>query len=294
MRAFEEYHPIVNFIYFTAQIAFSMVFMHPICIAISLIFGVLYSIMLKGRRAAMFSLVYMLPLFVLTAVLNPVFNHAGVTILTYLPDGNPLTLESLIYGLCAAGMLVSVISWFSCLSEVVGGDKFIYLFGKILPSIALVLSMVVRFVPLFAREIKEISNAQKGIGRSANGSVLARAKAGVTVLSIMITKSLENAVDTALSMKSRGYGSGKRSAFSNYKFSSRDATVLGAVILLFLIIFIRAVFGELSAEFFPKMKITPINIENIEFFVAYFLLSALPIIIEVKEVLRWKRLQSKI
>ena len=38
----------------------------------------------------------------LAAVVNPAFVHQGVTILTYLPSGNPLTLESILYGLAAA------------------------------------------------------------------------------------------------------------------------------------------------------------------------------------------------
>ena len=294
MREFERYHPIVNFIYFLAVIAFSVVFMHPICIAISVFCAVFYSILIKGRRAVMFSLIYMLPLFILTAILNPVFNHAGITILTYLPGGNPLTLESLIYGLCAAGMLVSVISWFSCFGEIVSGDKFIYLFGKILPSLALVLSMAFRFVPKFGRDIKEISDAQKGIGQKDGKTRVEKAKAGVGILSVMITKSLENAADTALSMKSRGWGSGKRTSFSNYKFTSRDTSALCITILLFAVVLLMALFEGIPAEFFPKIKFCTPNRENAIFFAAYFALSALPIIIEIKEALRWKKSRSKI
>lgn len=294
MRTFKDCHPIVNLIYFLAVIGFSVVFMHPVCIAISLFCALTYWVILRGRRAVLLSLGMMLPLFMLTALLNPIFNHAGATVLAYLPDGNPLTLESLLFGLCSAGMLVSVICHFSCFGTVVSGEKFIYLFGRILPSIALLIKMAFRFVPLFAREIKEISDAQKGIGKSEGGSLLKKAKTGVSVLSVMITKSLENAVETASSMKSRGYGSGKRTAFSNCKFSSSDGTVLGAVVLLFTLVLLGSIFGENSAQFFPKIKITPITWENAEFFTAYFILSALPIIIEIKEVWRWKKSRSKI
>lgn len=293
MREFARYHPIVNLIYFLAVIAFSVVFMHPVCIAISLICALSYLVMLKGRRAVTVSLALMLPLFVLTAVLNPIFNHAGATVLAYLPSGNPLTLESILYGLCSAGMLVSVVCIFSCFGEIVSGEKFIYLFGKIAPSIALTLSMAFRFVPLFAREIKKVSDAQKGIGRRGDGNILQKARSGVAMLSVMITKSLENAVETASSMKSRGYGSGKRCAYSNCKFTERDGTALGAIILLFALVLLGAIFGENTAVFFPKIKITPVTWENAEFFVAYFILSAMPIIIELWEVRRWKKSESK-
>ena len=289
MKSLKDSHPIVSLIYFIALIGFSMVFMHPLCIAISLLGGLSYSIILKGKRAVILSLFMLLPLFVLTAVLNPVFNHAGVTVLTYLPSGNPLTLESLLYGLCSAGMLVSVVCHFSCLSEVMTGEKFLEVLGRISPSSALVVSMTFRFVPLFAREIRLVAEAQKGIGRGMDGNIIKKIKSGVKTLSIMITKSLENALESAQSMKSRGYGSGRRSSFSNFRFDARDGTTLGAVLLLSTIVLIGAIFGESAAVFFPKIKISNLNCENAEFFAAYLILSFLPIMIEIKEVWRWRK-----
>lgn len=35
----------------------------------------------------------MLPLLVITALINPAFSHQAVTILAYLPSGNPLTRD---------------------------------------------------------------------------------------------------------------------------------------------------------------------------------------------------------
>ena len=77
------------------------------------------------------------PLLLFSAVLNPLFNHEGATILTYLPDGNPLTLESMLYGVSAAAMMVTVILWFSCYNSVMTSDKFLYLFGRVIPALSL-------------------------------------------------------------------------------------------------------------------------------------------------------------
>ena len=118
MNKFKTYHPVVNFIYFVFVIGFSMFFMHPLCLLISLACGFTYSVMLKGRRAIKTNLIYMLPMLILMALINPAFNHEGITILKYLPSGNPLTLESIIYGMSAATMIVSVICWFSCYNSV--------------------------------------------------------------------------------------------------------------------------------------------------------------------------------
>ena len=112
--AFSSCHPLINFLYFGLVLGFSMCFMHPVCLCISLCTSFAYAVRLNGRRAARLTLVYLLPLMALTAVVNPAFNHQGATILAYLPSGNPLTLESILYGLAAAAMLIAVILWFSC------------------------------------------------------------------------------------------------------------------------------------------------------------------------------------
>ena len=86
-------------------------------------------------------------------------------------------------------------------------DKFVYLFGRVIPALSLVLSMTLRFVPKFKAQVKIVSSAQRCVGRDvSNGGVLQRARNGLTILSILVTWALENAIETADSMRSRGYG----------------------------------------------------------------------------------------
>lgn len=68
--------------------------------------------------------------------------------LFYLKTG-PVTLEAIVYGLVLASMLFISILWFSCYNKVMTTDKFVYLFGRVIPALSLVLSMVFRFVPRF-------------------------------------------------------------------------------------------------------------------------------------------------
>ncbi len=224
---FSAYHPIINFLYFALVLIFSMCFMHPVYLGISLAAGLCYSIYLRGRKAAQFSLVYMLPMMLLIIIVNPAFSHEGATILTYLPSGNPLTMESMVYGAASASMLAAVLVWFSCFNEIITSDKFVYLFGRIIPSMSLLLSMALRFVPKFAAQTKVVAEAQRCIGRDvSSGSLLQRLKTAVTIFSIMLTWALEDAIETADSMKSRGYGLEGRTAFSIYKFDDRDKTAI--------------------------------------------------------------------
>lgn len=84
----------------------------------------------------------MLPSCLLMAIINPLFSHAGATMLFYMKDGNPVTLESILYGIGAGVMLAGVVSWFSVFNVVMTSDKFMYLFGKAIPAASLLLSMV--------------------------------------------------------------------------------------------------------------------------------------------------------
>ena len=295
MDEFKKYHPIVNFTYFIFVIGFSCFFMHPLCLVISLISGFAYSVALKGKKQTKTNLIYMLPMIFLMALINPLFNHEGVTILTYFPSGNPLTLESLIYGFCAGVMIVSVICHFSCYNEVMTSDKFIYLFGKIIPSISLIISMTLRFVPKFSSQLKAVANAEKCMGRGvSNGNIIKRAKCGLTILSIMTTWSLENAIDTADSMKARGYGLKGRTSFSIFKFDKRDKKAL--FWMLFLVIFILwANFtGTMHFSYFPFVSESDISLFSVSVFIAYSIFCIYPLIIELWEVRRWKLLRSKI
>jgi len=287
--AFSRFHPIVNFLYFALVLAFSMVIMHPVCLAVSLSCALTYSIYLSRRKAVGFSLKFMLPILILTAIINPLFNHAGVTILGYFRNGNPLTLESIIYGAAAAVMLVTVISWFSCFNVVITSDKFVYLFGRVIPAMSLILAIALRLVPRFKTQAKVISNAQRCIGRDvSSGNVLVRARNGMKILSILITWALENAIDTADSMKSRGYGLPGRTAFSIYRFDTRDMFITLFLLTCGAYIFTGAVLNGLSFRYFPAVTGVTGGIYAYSLYFVYFAMCIMPVVVNIREDRKWK------
>lgn len=292
---FSGYHPIINFLYFVLVLVFTMFFMHPVSLVISLICALTYAIYLSGKKAVRFSLLYMLPMMLMAAVINPAFNHEGMTIMTYLPSGNPLTLESILYGMAAAVMLASVITWFSCYTAVMTSDKFVYLFGRIIPALSLVLSMTLRFVPKFKAQFHVVSEAQRCVGRDvSDGTMLHRIKNAITILSIMVTWSLENAIETADSMKSRGYGLPGRTAFSIYRFDDRDKAALIWLCFCGFYIFAGWMAGGLSWQYYPTVKGALAGVFPISFQLVYLALCLTPVIINLMEDRKWKHLQSEI
>ena len=289
--AFSSYHPIINFLYFVLVLVFTMFFMHPVSLVISLLSALAYSVCLNGTRAVRFSLTAILPMMLIAAVVNPIFNHEGATILTYLPSGNPLTLESMIYGVASAFMLAGVITWFSCYSAVMTSDKFVYLFGRVIPALSLVLSMTLRFVPKFKAQLQVVSEAQSCVGRdTANGSLLQRAKNGITILSILVTWSLENAIETADSMKSRGYGLPGRTAFSIYRFDGRDKLALLWLLFCGGYIILGWALGGLRWWYYPIISGELMGAFPVSLQLVYLALCLTPVIMNRMEVRKWKRL----
>ncbi len=290
---FSTYHPVINFLFFCAVICFSMFLLHPVFLGISAGAAFLYSILLSGRRALRFNLIFVLPSLILVSLINPLFNHEGVTILWYFRN-NPITLESILYGLATGMMFASIILWFSCYNAVMTSDKFIYLFGRVIPALSLIFSMVLRFVPRFKAQIKIVSNAQKCVGRDvSNGSLRERAKYGLKILSAMVTWALENSIDTADSMRSRGYGLKGRTSFSIFRFDGRDKGLLLFMGAAVLVILTAAFSGQVMMQYFPYIKIAEISAPGAAAYAAYALLCFSPVILYLKEEMQWRRLQSK-
>jgi len=292
--AFSGYHPIINFLYYALVLLFSMCLMHPVYLIISLTGALAYDIYLKGRKAVRFAVMGLLPMAVIAALVNPAFNHEGQTILTYLPSGNPLTLESILYGVAAAVMLASVVLWFSSYNDVMTSDKFVYLFGRMIPALSLVLSMALRFIPKFKSQMEVVSEAQSCIGRDTKtGSIIRRVGNAVKIFSIMVTWSLENAIETADSMRSRGYGLPGRTAFSIYRFDDRDKAALAWLIFCGAYILSGWLAGGMYFRYYPTVKTVLWTPLTISFMFVYLALVLTPVILDRKEDRQWKSLQSE-
>ncbi|MEE1125211.1 MAG: energy-coupling factor transporter transmembrane component T [Acutalibacteraceae bacterium] len=292
--SFSNYHPFVNLIYFALVIGFAMVVNHPLAQLISLICAVVYVVSTQGKKSIGFLLKFCLPLVLITAFINPAFNHEGTTILLYFSNGNPLTLESILYGFSSGCMVITLLLWFSAFSAVMTSDKFIYLFGKVIPALSLVLSMTLRFVPKFKTQMKNVADAQLCIGRDvSSGSLLTRTKTAITIVSIMITWSLENAIETADSMKSRGYGLKGRTTFSIYRFEDRDKYTLVWFVFCFLYILAGVIVSAFGFRYFPDIRYSTFDITTIPFYVVYLGLCITPVVLNAVEDRKWKTIYSK-
>ena len=290
MNSFKTYHPTVNLIFFAVAVVFSVVTLNPILIAVSFAGAALYLCMHEGAKEALLSLGFYIPVLILTGLINPLFSHNGETILFFLNDQR-VTLESILFALAAVGGLITVIYWCKAFGTVFTSDKFIYLFGRVLPKLSLILSMALRFIPLFRRRVKEIRCVQKTLGLYSSNSLWNRLSGSLAVFSSLITWALEGSLETAASMKSRGYTLKGRTSFSVFKFDLRDGLLAALILILtgFMIVNLSA--GRYAFTYYPYISY---HAQSYTFYIPVVILMFLPLFIEIKEELKWKYLISRI
>lgn len=292
-NSFSSLHPTVILIYFSVVMIIASTQMSIFMLIISALSFFLCSAYSCGAKAVKSNLLLILPLAAMSGAVNLLFNHGGATILTYWPSGNPLTLESIMYSVVIFVFVAALLNLFNYFNSVVSSEKIIYLIGRIAPTLALLVSMILRFVPQFQSRLKLALAVRMQIAGETQG-IISKMKIGIATISGVITASLENSVNTADSMRSRGYGLAKRTAFSTYKYSRRDFAVTIISVLLAGTVFVGILSNSVSVIYFPKIKFAEFTPLSAVTYAAYTLFCSLPLIFNVKEEIKWHSLKSKI
>ncbi|WP_281890698.1 energy-coupling factor transporter transmembrane component T [Paenibacillus sp. YYML68] len=252
---FRALHPLPSFIYFTGVMLLSMLLLHPVFLTASALLLVAVGYRLAAFTSLLRTVGPLLALGVVLFVLNPLFSHRGEHILFYMWE-QPITLEAVCFGLTIGLSTLSLMLVFLSYSKVMSSDKFLYLFASIWPKGSLVVVMGMRFVPLLKDRLRAISHTQqtKGIGIT-EGPLRKRASDGMKLLQILLTWSLEDALQTADSMKARGFGMRTRSTYRTYRMRSKDWRALTMLLLLLVTCLagrLLAGYGQLTI--YPSME----------------------------------------
>ena len=310
---FSRYHPVVNLIFYLLVLGTTMFQMSVGLVFISLFSSVVYYFMLKKTEGLKYCAV-VVGIIIVSAIINPLFSHKGGTLLFYLFTGNPVTLESIIYGLIGAMLL-----WFSTFNQVMGVERILGAIGKVLPNVSLLITMIMRFIPQYTRHQRKVSMVNKVNKRNydekinllnrektekenviearkrqkkKNGidKIIDSIKEGSRTFSITTTWALENSIYTADSMKARGFGTGRRTNYSNYKFQKRDYLLMGWLVILWLVVVFSLEKEKVYTYYYPFIQVK----NNVVVYLIYGLLCLTPVLINVKEEIRWLILKSRI
>ena len=290
--AFSGFHPLVNFIFFLAALGLTMFIQHPVYLLISMVSGCAYLLYLQGKKGFLRQVGYLLPILVMMMVMNPMFNHEGVTILWYLPNDNPITLEAVCFGLASAVMMGASIVWFNCCNTVFTSDKIIYLFGRVIPALSLMISMTLRFVPRFKNFLQNVMQTQRAMHKPENTKE--KLQQALSAFSATVSWAMEQSIISADSMKSRGYGGLGRTAFSIYTFEKRDGMTLALLALLCAGAAMPHLTDLMGWTYYPSLTgelLGPVQV------LAYLCVGGmcnLPLMIDILEDRKWNALRSKI
>lgn len=285
---FEQLNPFTVAVYYLCVLGIIMFSMNPLLLCIALLTSVLSAVIggTADKKAHLFSLM----VFLIAALLNPIFVHKGATPLFFFND-NPITLEATVYGLCAAGMLTAALYRLRDLSKVMTSDRVLYLFGRFSPQLALLLSMAIRYTTLLRVRWRKISDSQRALGLFDDGNLIDAVRGRAWVLSILITWTLENGIITAESMESRGYGTGRRTSFAVYRVRKYDVLVMLLCVLLTALSAVGIYHSK--AAFYPALSMDLLTPWGITGAAAFTVLSVLPLIMNGREAIRWRLLLSK-
>ena len=315
---FSRYHPVVNLIFYLLVLGTTMFQMSVGLVFISLFSSVVYYFMLKKTEGLKYCAV-VVGIIIVSAIINPLFSHKGGTLLFYLFTGNPVTLESIIYGLISAIIIGAMLLWFSTFNQVMGVERILGAIGKVLPNVSLLITMIMRFIPQYTRHQRKVSMVNKVNKRNydekinllnrektekenvidarkkqkkKNGidKIIDSIKEGSRTFSITTTWALENSIYTADSMKARGFGTGRRTNYSNYKFQKRDYLLMGWLVILWLVVVFSLEREKVYTYYYPFIQVK----NNMVVYLMYGLLCLTPVLINVKEEIRWLILKSRI
>lgn len=285
---FSRFHPMVNMFFYIVVLGITMFQMQAGLVVISCICGIGYHIYLKRETGVRFCLMAFC-VFIFSAMINPLFSHKGATLLFYLFTGNPVTLESIVYGIFASLIIVAMLFWLSTWNVVMSEDKILAVLGRFMPRVALLLTMIFRFVAKFTRQMTAVDMTQTALqGRRKKYSD--KLKRGVHNFSITTTWALENSVETADSMTARGYGVTKRTSYNNYKVEKRDFLAILWTGILGAFVGTQLFSEEIYTFYYPYIRIKG----TILVYITYIMLCVTPLAINIWEDIRWHRLKSKI
>lgn len=287
MNRFLKLNPSALFLYFILSIGFVLVLNNPFFSIASLVCGLLYSAFIDKKKAL--DMVWLSAVAIaIVSAFNMLFVHFGDTILFEIRQIS-FTLEALAFGANQGFIMAFVFVWFYCLSKTLDSEKTVYIL-RFAPKLALMLSMILGFIPRFSRKLGEIRDARLALrGGAEPQTKKEKLKEGIEVFSALITYSLEGSIITADSMQGRGYNPkaiyGKR-----YKTSVLDVAFVMITLLLSVGVGVLCVVNKTAVTFQPTIEVNGFSAFALVLFVV---LELMPTIICLKEEILWKLSQLK-
>jgi energy-coupling factor transport system permease protein len=269
--------------------------MQPVFAAIVWASVLTFVLLAQGVRAFGRALAWQLPIVFVIAVINALFSQNGVTVLFVIGplasasawmgfSAGTVYAEAVVYGATMGAVLVSAMQLFVALADAINGDEILAMFGRALPTVALMVSMTLGMVPKLCRRATEVRQVAAANLHQKN----AEGKAGAArLVSVLLGWSLEDALRTSDVMSARGWGRRdvKSTRYMRRRFSAIDGIRLAVVCVLLVAAIWAVVSGMLGFAFYPTLPQFELWWGYVPFAVYFYL----PHIVFIAEEARWMR-----
>lgn len=270
-------HPFVCLAYYSGILLLIFSFNHPAFIVSAFIMIFLQISYLMSLRAAVSHLKIYLVLGLAIALLNPLFNRRGVTILFYLFD-KPVTLESFAYGLYMMLLILTMLMVFVSINNVLGMSKLLYLFSSPIPQTGFIISMTLRYGELFKRQAREYMGIQTTRANSGKTGKFWRIKNTSHILAGFFSSSLEDGMIVSETLKAKEYGKHQRSHYQKYKMRGLDFVFMSIFLSLGALLVVGKYYDLGNIDYYNNLHI---NLqEGVIIYVIYLTFFLLPLIID--------------
>lgn len=231
-----------------------------------------------GRHVLRWALV-LLPMAVLIALVNPLFQRDGLTVVLRLGEvpvlGRlDLTLEAFLYGVVLGVRLTVIALAGALLSAAVDPDGLLRAFRRVSPRSALTAVLTIRLMPVLARDARRVDDARRCRHDGGGTGPVARA----VTLRALTTNALERAVDVAATLEVRGYGgpeATRRGGGSDGPWSRHDLGFGAAVLGLLVLALGGRALGWTAFDPFPAFEV-PLGAGVLVFCAALLAIALLP------------------
>lgn len=284
-----QIHPAVGFFYIAAVLVITMITMNPYLLAISCITSIIVMGYLKGLSELRKNIVPDISVIIFTVGIQPVFSGSGKTVLYYVND-RAVYLEGYIYGLVIAMLLITVFNWCTVMRILMDSEKWMYLIGRLSPTLAMMITMILRFIPLMRQRYRVIHEGQVGMGRYNNlyskkknvlyafMGFIEKIRHRIKEISILISWSLENSIETSDSMESRGYGLKGRTSYHRYILKKTDIIQMILIAGAFAYVLVPVLLRQFMAYYLPRVYIESVSVWHVIVMVVYIVLAVFPVV----------------
>lgn len=275
MDIFAKFHPLVLTGYYVIAFFLLLVVGHPLLFALTAALMFVVRLMQDDIRQSLRTLVCCVGAVFLCMILNPLFNHRGVTLIGMIGNVR-ITKEAFLYGGHMALMVIASLFLFACFSRYMTVEKIMALCGRCMPAFSLLFSIILRTIPKVKRDYQAM--------KELHGN-------GFKVWSPLLGVVMEDGVERSIAMRQKYYGEMKRSHYWTKKFRWQDWLFLAGLGAMAVYLFWYMLTKQASTRFFPSVCLEKIALWQ---WCLYLFYMGIPIWLWGKEECKWFLWKRKI